>query len=297
MAIKTHPLLIALVLCAACKPTAVAEVDSAESPSVAAVPAPVAAPPPPSVEWVSNDFAPLGVTEAPPRVAVRPYTDLSADYDLAGPERSRLAKVRKRAAVEALFDAADVAFPPGQLLLRGYKREAELEVWAAAAPGGEMRHVTTYAVCAASGDLGPKRREGDRQVPEGFYTIEYLWPNSDFYLSMKVNYPNVSDRILGDKRMPGSDIMIHGACASIGCLAMSDERIEELWVMGLAANERSRIAVHLFPTRDRKVLAQHADHAKHRGFWDNIYQGHDLFEADKRLPRVRVAPDGRYSFD
>ena len=156
-------------------------------------------------------------------------------------------------------------------------------MWAASEAGGQMRHVTSYTVCAASGELGPKRREGDRQVPEGFYTIQYLWPNSAFYLSMKVGYPNHSDRILGDKRMPGSDIMIHGGCASIGCLAMSDERIEELWVMGLAANERSRIAVHLFPTRDPAALAEHPDYGKHRDFWDNIYQGHELFEADNTM--------------
>lgn len=233
---------------------------------------------------------------APPSgPVVRPFSLLAADYGIPAAERSRLAHVNKEEVVKRLFDEAGVSLPPSQFLLRAFKQERELEVWAASEADEPLVHVTTYSICAASGELGPKRREGDRQVPEGFYKIQYLWPDSDFYLALKVGYPNTSDRILGDPHAPGSDIMIHGACASIGCLAMSDERIQELWVMAESAQKRGRIHVHIFPTRERERLATLGD--RHRAFWDNIYEGNALFEASHRLPEVRVTPYGRYEFN
>jgi hypothetical protein len=146
-------------------------------------------------------------------------------------ERGKLAVQRRRPVVEQLFDDADVKFPPAELLLRAFKAEKELEVWASSARGGEMTRVATYGICRISGELGPKRREGDLQVPEGFYRIDYFWPDPSFWLSAKVSYPNPLDKQLGGGA-PGGDIMIHGDCASIGCISLSDERMEELWVMG-----------------------------------------------------------------
>lgn len=227
--------------------------------------------------------------------ATRPFTDLAADYALEGAMRSRHARSSKLDTVVALFDAAGVKFPPAELLFRGYKAERELEVWASSRPGAPMVHVTSYEICAASGDLGPKRREGDRQVPEGFYTIHYLWPDSAFYLSMKVGYPNTSDKILGGP-MPGSDIMVHGGCASIGCLAMSDERIQELWVMAEPVQTKAGVRIHVFPAKNRNILAEHPRFEQHRVFWETIYQGHDLFEAQRRPPEVTVHWDGSYRF-
>ncbi|HZO13913.1 MAG TPA: L,D-transpeptidase family protein [Polyangiaceae bacterium] len=223
---------------------------------------------------------------------VRPFTLLHADYDIAAAERSRRAHLEKSEIVRDLFERAGVSLPPAQFLLRAYKQERELEVWAASSADEPLVHVTTYAICAASGELGPKRREGDQQVPEGFYKIEYLWPDSDFYLAMKVGYPNVSDKILGNPTAPGGDIMIHGACASIGCLAMSDERIQELWVMASHAQKRGRIHVHIFPTRDPASLTD----PRHEAFWNNIYEGHALFEQSHRLADVRIDHHGRYHF-
>ncbi len=239
---------------------------------------------------------PLSSAERVTGPALRPFTLVNADYGLPALERARRAKADKRAIVEQLFSRAGVAFPPARLLLRGYKKERELEVWAASKADSELVQITSYTVCAASGELGPKRKEGDFQVPEGFYKIQYLWPNSAFYLSMKVGYPNLSDRILGDRRMPGSDIMIHGGCASIGCLAMSDERIQELWVMASAVYGGDGIHVHLFPTREPAGLRALPQYKEQQSFWQNLYQGHDLFERHRRLPRVKVEWDGRYSF-
>ena len=290
---KWMGLILLLSGCSSASPMQVtsAQVTSASATSAPA-PAPAVAAEPPALLPTASKVA-----EPSPFPALRPYVEGWGDYDLSGLTRSRLAKETKTPIVKQLFADAGVAFPPKQLLLRAYKKELELEVWASSTARGELTHVTTYGICAGSGKLGPKRQEGDYQVPEGFYKIQYLWPQSSYYLSMKVSYPNHSDKILTtNKQWPGSDIMIHGACASIGCLAMSDERIQELWAIASPVQTSAGINVHIFPTRDREALRSHPSHAKHEAFWDNIYQGHDMFVSDKRMPRVSVGWDGRYSF-
>jgi hypothetical protein len=133
------------------------------------------------------------------------------------------------------FERADVAWPPRNLTLLAFKSERRIEVYASQAEG-KSRLVRSYPILAASGISGPKLREGDRQVPEGFYRIELLNPNSRYHLSLRVNYPNGDDieRAREDGRdLPnlGGDIMIHGGAVSIGCLAMGDPASEELFVL------------------------------------------------------------------
>jgi hypothetical protein len=135
--------------------------------------------------------------------------------------------------LEPYFDKAGVSYPPAEVLLVGLKKEERLEVYAAD-DGGELAFIRSYPILAASGDSGPKLRQGDRQVPEGIYTIELLNPNSRFHLSMRVNYPNAFDRRQAraeGRSDPGGDIYIHGDAVSIGCLAMGDKVAEELFVL------------------------------------------------------------------
>src|ERR1700749_4813844 len=115
------------------------------------------------------------------------------------------------------------------IVVRVFKEEAELEVWKQDATG-LFQILKTYPICRWSGDLGPKLQEGDRQAPEGFYTItpELMNPNSNYYLSINVGYPNSFDR--ANKRN-GSLLMIHGACSSMGCFAMTDEQISEIYAL------------------------------------------------------------------
>jgi hypothetical protein len=130
------------------------------------------------------------------------------------------------------FKRAGVAFPPKELALLVFKRERRLALWARS--GGEWRFIRDYPVLAASGHAGPKLREGDSQVPEGVYRIELLNPNSSYHLSMKVNYPNAFDLKMakrdGRTRL-GGDIYVHGKALSIGCVAMGDPAIEELFTL------------------------------------------------------------------
>lgn len=146
------------------------------------------------------------------------------------------------------FQRVAVAYPPQRIVLVGLKQERVLEVWVAGEAGG-FRLLKKYPILAASGTLGPKLAEGDGQVPEGLYKIESLNPNSLFHLALRVNYPNDFDKAKAaaeGRANPGSDIMIHGKAASIGCLAMGDEAAEDLFVLA-AETGIERITVILSP--------------------------------------------------
>lgn len=239
--------------------------------------------------------APAAVTPtvAPPGPPVRPYTDVRLDDAVPGAQRARHAIETRTPIVTALFAEAGAQFPPDEIVLRVFKDERLLEVWATATDAHELVHVTTYGVCAMSGELGPKRKEGDRQVPEGFYKLQYLWPDSAFYLAMKVGYPNLSDRALGDPLHPGSDIMIHGGCASIGCIALTDERIEELWAI-VSTVKLAALQLQIFPTRDFDGLVEHPAFSTHGAFWADLEAGYRAFEATRRPVPMDIGRDGRY---
>jgi L,D-transpeptidase catalytic domain len=161
------------------------------------------------------------------------------------------------------FKQADILYPPRAITLIGLKQEKLLEVWAAGT-NGAFRFVRSYPIRAASGNLGPKLRQGDKQVPEGLYRIESLNPNSSYHLSLRVNYPNEDDRkqAQAERRTNlGGDIMIHGRAVSVGCLAMGDEAAEDLFVLA-ALTGVSNIEVILSPidfrVRDLQQLPEGA---------------------------------------
>jgi len=228
---------------------------------------------------------------------VRGPTAWRGDDSLAGNRRAEAAIAHKQVEVEHMFADAGVSFPPKEVLWRVFKDTKHLEVWANDVKGAPMHKIATYRACAMSGDLGPKHREGDRQVPEGFYQIQYFFPDSAFHLAAKVSYPNPLDRALGDP-VPGGDIMIHGGCASIGCIALTDERIEELWVIGTSVIYKGEtIHVHIFPSRDMDALIEDDAWAKNRDYWKNLREGLNAFEATKRLPHIKIGFHRRYEVE
>ena len=170
------------------------------------------------------------------------------------------------------------------------------------AAGQQLEQLKTYEICSRSGRLGPKRRQGDRQVPEGFYHVDRFNPASRFHLSLGLDYPNASDRILSDQQHPGGDIFIHGDCVTIGCLPLTDHFIKELYIIALDSHEAGRpVAVHVFPARMQGAswakLEQHAGtDAELLAFWQNLRDGFNAFERSKRLPTISVDDRGRYSF-
>ncbi|MCA1457437.1 murein L,D-transpeptidase [Bradyrhizobium sp. BRP22] len=182
------------------------------------------------------------------------------------------------------------------ILIRLFKQEAELEVWKQDR-SGKFALLKTYPICRWSGDLGPKIREGDRQAPEGFYTISpgQMNPQSAYYLSFNTGYPNAFDKALG---RTGSQLMVHGDCSSRGCYAMTDEQIAEIYSLGRESFFGGQKAFQLqaYPFRMTPV-----NMAKHRNnpnmpFWKMIKEGYDHFEVTKQEPKVDFC-ERKYVFD
>jgi murein L,D-transpeptidase YafK len=218
----------------------------------------------------------------------------------SGPAEDRVAMAyaEKGARVKAMCAKAGVKYPPKKLFLRAFKRERVLEVWASNGGSAAFRKVASYPVAAASGDLGPKRVQGDQQVPEGFYVVDRFNPKSLFWLSLGLNYPNASDRVLSDRQRPGADIFIHGNCVSIGCLAMNDDAIKEIYLLALEAHKAGQkgLPVHIFPFRmtAQATLEAARSYPQWANFWSQLKPGYDAFERTRRVPQVRVLKDGSY---
>lgn len=210
--------------------------------------------------------------------------------------RPSAASERVRAGLEAALFRQDLRFGD-PVFLRAFKQERQLEVFVQSREDGRFHLFRSYPVAAASGTLGPKLREGDRQVPEGFYfvTPDAMNPASQFHLSFNIGYPNAFDR---HHQRDGTFIMVHGGRASIGCLAMTDPGIEEIYILCDAAHRAGQpfFRIHIFPFRmtDQNLAARRA-HPWH-DFWLNLRQGHDWFERHGTPPDTTVSPDGKYRF-
>ena len=221
---------------------------------------------------------------------------------LPGEQRVALARKSRGDAVRKRLAEAGLPCPPREIFLRAFKHEAEVEVWARE-DAGPFKFVVAFPVLASSGRPGPKRREGDRQVPEGFYRIERFNPESSFHLSLGLDYPNASDRVLGDRGKPGGEIFIHGKNVTIGCLPLGDPAIEELYLLALDVRQRGQreIAVHIFPAHmsggkwARWSAQQTAADPALRKFWSQLQPGYDAFERTRLVPEIAVESGGRYT--
>lgn len=182
------------------------------------------------------------------------------------------------------------------ILIRTYKQESEFEIWKKASDG-KYALLKTYPMCRWSGQLGPKTREGDRQVPEGFYSLTpgQLNPNSSYYVSMNVGYPNALDKAYGRS---GGLIMVHGACSSAGCMSMTDEQIAEIYALTREAftGGQSQVQIQSMPFRmtPKNFAKFRAD--PNLAFWKNLKEGADHFEVTKLEPKV-AACGKKYVFN
>jgi murein L,D-transpeptidase YafK len=182
------------------------------------------------------------------------------------------------------------------ILIRLFKEQSEIEVWKQDT-SGRFALLKTYPICRWSGELGPKTSEGDRQAPEGFYTVTpaQMNPNSHYYLSFDIGYPNAYDRAYG---RTGSNIMVHGDCSSRGCYAMTDEQILEIYALAresFLGNQQS-FQVQAYPFRMTPLnIAKHRDNPN-MPFWKVLKEGNDHFEITHLEPNVNVC-EGRYVFD
>ena len=165
-------------------------------------------------------------------------------------DRIRMHAADVEARLKHKFEAAGLSYPPAELAYIAFKDKAELEVYARDGMSEDWRHISTYPILGMSGVAGPKIREGDMQVPEGVYRAEFLNPNSRFHLSIRLNYPNDFDlaQAQSDGRTRlGTDIMIHGTAASIGCLAMGNKAAEDLFILA-ALTGKENVEILIAPT-------------------------------------------------
>ena len=189
------------------------------------------------------------------------------------------------------------------MLIIVFKAEKQLELYAKNKAESAYKKISTYSICSSSGQLGPKKRQGDNQVPEGYYTIDRFNPASNFYLSLRISYPNKSDKITGDIKNPGGDIFIHGSCVTIGCIPMTDDKIKEIYLYAIQArqNEQMNIPVYIFPFKmtDKNFnsyKSEYKNNTELTGFWANLKTGFDQFEKDKKPLNYVVDENGKYIY-
>ena len=218
-------------------------------------------------------------------------------------DRVKIAKLRTDEAIRRMFKDSGLK-EPRYIYWRSFKLEDELELWGSDSASGQYKKIKTYKICKGSGDLGPKRKFGDMQVPEGLYYIDRYNPNSNFHLSMKVAYPNESDQVLGDKENQGNEIYVHGGCASVGCLPMTDSTIDEIyWITVLAQNfqgKTAKIPIDIFPCHFNKknwnyLKTNYSHKPALIKFWQNIEEAYSFFEDKKIAPGYWVDQKGHYN--
>lgn len=216
-------------------------------------------------------------------------------------KRVKDAYANKWAALEAELKAKKVSPSSLEVFIRIFKKEQELELWVKNKADSKFIFLKKIAICASSGELGPKRKEGDYQVPEGIYDIESFNPNSSYFLALKVSYPNKSDKILVDGKRTGGDIMIHGNCVTIGCIPLQDEPVKDVYMLCVEAKNNStspRIEIYpcKFTTENIKFLGENFNENKNN-FWKNIKPAYTYFEANKSPAKYSINPKGLYVFN
>jgi murein L,D-transpeptidase YafK len=220
-------------------------------------------------------------------------------------KRVRTAIAEKEKTVKDNLQKYGLAADSFHILMVAYKAEKQLEIYAGAGMANDVacKCIAVYDICASSGKLGPKRKKGDRQVPEGFYRIDRFNPSSNFYLSLGIDYPNQSDRRKSAAQNPGGDIFIHGSCVTIGCLPVTDDKIKEIYLYAVHARNSGQrnIPVYIFPFRmEEKTFEAYKRKFSHNqaliDFWTNLKTGYRLFQQTKQILPVSVDKEGNYVF-
>jgi murein L,D-transpeptidase YafK len=223
------------------------------------------------------------------------------DYQKTFPRPGEALK-NKEDTLQKQFAEKKLQWPAKFIYIRSFKYDSQLEVWVKNDVSEPFQLFKTYKVCALAGSLGPKRMEGDYQVPEGFYYISDFNPYSNYYLSLGINYPNLSDKILSDSLRPGSEIYIHGSCVTVGCIPITDKQIDELYILAAYAKDQGQdyIPVHIFPIRFNKeksvkyLESLTKDDATLKKFAARLEDAFDYFEKYKQLPVVLIGTKGEY---
>lgn len=204
--------------------------------------------------------------------------------------------------ISQLFESKSIEYPPTSIYMRAFKHEKELELWAWSTVDSCFKLIKVYAFTGYSGELGPKRKQGDFQIPEGIYHIDRFNHLSSYHLSLGINYPNKSDMILKSGNNAGGDIFIHGSSVTIGCIPIGDNAIEQLFIVACDTytTTNNSIPVHIFPCRmdkseNRQMLERlSADDEKLIEFWNCLNPLYKYFENHNNLPEISINSSGKY---
>ncbi len=214
------------------------------------------------------------------------------------------ARIEKRLELKKMFRERGLTYPAAEIFIRTFKREHTMELWVRPEASDTFVMFKAYDICALGEKPGPKRVQGDLQTPEGYYWIDDFNPRSGYHLSLGVDYPNASDKVLGAGNVLGGDIFIHGGCKTAGCLAVTDENIKEIYWLAVEARDhgQTRIPVHIFPARLTddaltQLVRVFEKEPELTSFWANLKPGFDFFEQNKKLPVVTVNKRGRYQYN
>ena len=211
---------------------------------------------------------------------------------------------KTRLTIERQFNEKNLSWPIKEAFIRVFKLDHELQLWVRYSDTSSFILFKSYNICKLSGTVGPKRREGDLQVPEGFYAINDYNYHSRYYLSLGINYPNRSDVILSSYPHKGGSIYIHGDCVSVGCIAMGNEAIAEIFTIAKCAYDsgHKNVQVHIFPFNFQSELIKEYEiiYSKNNSmklFLENLKEGFEYFEKTRQLPLININESGRYIFE
>jgi murein L,D-transpeptidase YafK len=216
-------------------------------------------------------------------------------------ERVKNAYKSYKISVQSNLKAHNLDETSFDLFIRVFKKEDELQLWGKNKKDKMYVLLKKFDICAKSGELGPKRKSGDSQVPEGLYHIDRYNPMSNYHLSLGINYPNTSDKKLSTAKDLGGDIFIHGDCVTIGCMPLKDEGIKELYVYAIESNktEKNKIPVYIFPCKMKgenfeNAIIEQLSNKSVIELWAGLKLINEYFEKFKSLPNWVISDKGYY---
>lgn len=215
-------------------------------------------------------------------------------------KRVKDAYTDKWTALEAELKAKKIDPAQLEVFIRIFKQEKELELWVKNKSDAKYTFLKKIDICASSGVLGPKRKEGDLQVPEGLYTISAYNPNSSYYLALQVSYPNKSDLILKTGQRAGGEIMIHGNCVTIGCVPLQDDPVKDVYILCVEAkNNKNTPRCEIYPCRftEENMKSLRANYSQEKNeFWNGIRPAYSYFEKNKTPISYTINQMGAYVY-
>lgn len=215
-------------------------------------------------------------------------------------KRVKDAYTDKWTALEAELKAKKIDPAQLEVFIRIFKQEKELELWVKNKSDAKYTFLKKIDICASSGTLGPKRKEGDLQVPEGIYTISAYNPNSSYYLALQVSYPNKSDLILKTGQRAGGEIMIHGNCVTIGCVPLQDDPVKDVYILCVEAkNNKNTPRCEIYPCRftEENMKSLRANYSQEKNeFWSGIRPAYSYFEKNKTPISYTINQMGAYVY-